>query len=441
MAAVQNMARAARPPASVRGMTELKREAFDTIVSAPSFEVDARHVASVMEQLRKYLLKLPNFKAVQDGSDGTRKRFHLDPAKVSTLEDMDEKARAALSEAGVSTLIERGVSLSYDNWTTEDVLRAVIGQPDASGYSVIGHVLHLNLRDHLQPYKKLIGQVYLDKVKNVRCVVSKVNIIESTFRNFRMELLAGEQDTKVLVKQNGARFEFDFADVYWNPRLCTEHSRVIEQLRHGDVLYDVFAGVGPFAIPAARKGCVVFANDLNPHSFTWLNHNVKLNKVGDRVTTYNLDGREFIKAVIGANLAGHLTDGKRVHVCMNLPALATEFLDAFVGLLGSGTDDAEEKTMEGGSVRVHCYCFVKGEEGVAGAKRKAEEGLKRPMDKDVQVSFVRNVAPNKDMMRVSFDLSLDVLRGNECPTPAKRCKVEEEEGGSAETLAAVSGVE
>lgn len=421
-------------------MTELKREAFDTIVSAPSFEVDARHVAAVMEQMRKYLLKLPNFKAVQDGSDGNRKRFHLDPAKVSTLEDLDEKARAALSEAGVSTLSERGVSLSYDNWTTEDILRAVIGQPDASGYSVIGHVLHLNLRDHLQPYKKLIGQVYLDKVKNVRCVVSKVNIIESTFRNFRMELLAGEQDTKVLVKQNGARFEFDFADVYWNPRLCTEHSRVIEQLRSGDVLYDVFAGVGPFAIPAARKGCAVFANDLNPHSFAWLNHNVKLNKVADKVTTYNLDGREFIKEVIGGNLGAHLTEGKRVHVCMNLPALATEFLDAFVGLLGSATDDLEKKSEEG-CVRVHCYCFVKGEEGVAGAKRKAEEGLKRPMDKDVQVSFVRNVAPNKDMMRVSFDLSLDVLRGVECQPPAKRCKVVEGEEGSGEASVTVSGVE
>ncbi|KAH9380807.1 hypothetical protein HPB48_007248 [Haemaphysalis longicornis] len=246
-------------------------------------------------------------------------------------------------------------------------------------------------------------QVYLDKVKNVRCVVSKVNIIESTFRNFRMELLAGEQDTKVLVKQNGARFEFDFADVYWNPRLCTEHSRVIEQLRSGDVLYDVFAGVGPFAIPAARKGCAVFANDLNPHSFAWLNHNVKLNKVTNRVTTYNLDGREFIREVIVR------------------------------------TDDLEKKSEEG-SVRVHCYCFVKGEEGVAGAKRKAEEGLKRPMDKDVQVSFVRNVAPNKDMMRVSFDLSLDVLRGVECQPPVKRCKVEGEEGGG-EASVTVSGVE
>jgi tRNA G37 N-methylase Trm5 len=49
-------------------------------------------------------------------------------------------------------------------------------------------------------------------------------------------------------------------------------------------LYDVFAGVGPFAIPAARKGCTVVANDLNPASYHWLQHNVSLNKVADKVS-------------------------------------------------------------------------------------------------------------------------------------------------------------
>ncbi|KAH7932835.1 hypothetical protein HPB49_003342 [Dermacentor silvarum] len=178
-------------------------------------------------------------------------------------------------------------------------------------------------------------------------------------------------------------FEFDFTDVYWNPRLSTEHSRVIDLLRDGDVLYDVFAGVGPFAIPAARKGCTVIANDLNPHSYTWLNHNVTLNKVSDRVTTYNMDGREFIQKVMGETLVKHLADDKHVH----------------------------------------------GEEGVTGAKQKVEDGLGRPVERDVQVSFVRNVAPNKDMMRASFDLSLNILCALDC-SPAKRCKVEEEAQGT-----------
>ena len=46
-----------------------------------------------------------------------------------------------------------------------------------------------------------------------------------------------------------------------------------------ELVADVFAGVGPFALPAAKKGCVVLANDLNPESYKYLVMNIKDNKV------------------------------------------------------------------------------------------------------------------------------------------------------------------
>jgi tRNA (guanine37-N1)-methyltransferase len=42
---------------------------------------------------------------------------------------------------------------------------------------------------------------------------------------------------------------------------------------------DVMAGVGPFAVPAAKKGCSVFGNDLNPESVKWMEVNRVKNKV------------------------------------------------------------------------------------------------------------------------------------------------------------------
>ena len=69
-------------------------------------------------------------------------------------------------------------------------------------------------------------------------------------------------------------------------------------LQRGDCLYDVFAGVGPFSIPAAMEGkptkkqpkpIKVFANDLNPASYEALEHNVKLNKLNEcgNIKCYN----------------------------------------------------------------------------------------------------------------------------------------------------------
>lgn len=47
-----------------------------------------------------------------------------------------------------------------------------------------------------------------------------------------------------------------------------------------ELVADVFAGVGPFAVPAAKKGCGVVGNDLNPNSVKYFSKNVNDNKVG-----------------------------------------------------------------------------------------------------------------------------------------------------------------
>lgn len=51
-------------------------------------------------------------------------------------------------------------------------------------------------------------------------------------------------------------------------------------LQPGQVVADVMAGVGPFAVPAAKKGVFVLGNDLNPESVKWQQENRLKNKVG-----------------------------------------------------------------------------------------------------------------------------------------------------------------
>lgn len=119
----------------------------------------------------------------------------------------------------------------------------------------------------------------MDKFPQIKTVVNKVNEIDNTYRNFQFELLAGANDTNVSCKENNCEFRFDFAKVYWNPRLGTEHERVVNLLTADDIVYDVFAGVGPFSVPAIAKRNVsaVLANDLNPESYRYLVENYARN--------------------------------------------------------------------------------------------------------------------------------------------------------------------
>jgi len=68
-------------------------------------------------------------------------------------------------------------------------------------------------------YCEFVGQVILDKLPPVKTVVHKTQSIDNTFRNFSMEVLAGDTDFITVAREHGFSFMLDFSKVYWNPRL------------------------------------------------------------------------------------------------------------------------------------------------------------------------------------------------------------------------------
>lgn len=401
------------PPSHCRGMIKLERERFRKTIKIPMLSLGEVSVSSAMPHLKPMLFKMEHLKPMQTLPSGERKML-LHPITVKSWYDLPDEVRN-LGITGAHLTWEDLV-IGYENWKAEEVLRAVLPekQEALTSFSRIGHILHVNLRDHLLPYKRLIGEVLRDKVPNCRAVVNKSQTIDNTFRNFQLELLCGEPDYRVEVKENGVIFEFDFANVYWNPRLATEHERVIRLLRPGDVFYDVFAGVGPFSIPIGKRKCTVLANDLNPESYRWLQHNAKRNKVLPMVQTFNRDGREFLRQTVREDLLQRWQLERQpeeplpaAHVAMNLPAMALEFLDAFRGLV---TADEWRSAKTRIVPMVHAYCFAKGDRSAEVARAEAERCLGARFGGNLDgIHFVRNVAPNKDMYRVSFTLTEELM--------------------------------
>eukprot|EP01083_Nonionella_stella_P287541 978798_1 len=266
-----------------------------------------------------------------------------------------------------------------------------------------GHIAHINLNDEMLPYKYLIGQVILEKnSKLIRTVVNKVGKIANEFRVFDMEIIAGVEEFDTEVKENSCRFRFNFREVYWNSRLSTEHARIVDLMATDDFICDMFAGVGPFAVPAAKK-CTVYANDLNPRSFHSLKENASLNKVSSRLHAYNMDARAFFKNVRAKQRLGEIKPFQ--HVVMNLPAIAIEFLDVFRGAYT--VDEASSCLLP----LVHCYCFS-GKEGFQqDVLQRAEAVLGCSLESPI-VRFVRNVAPNKNMFCLTFRVPTSLCGSN-----------------------------
>ncbi|WP_418284547.1 class I SAM-dependent methyltransferase [Halorubrum sp. DTA46] len=154
-------------------------------------------------------------------------------------------------------------------------------------------------------------------------VLNRASPIEGELRVRRWDVLAGN-GTETVHREYGHEFALDVAEVYFSPRLATERHRVIEQVTPDESVIDMFAGVGPYAIPMAARGADVVACDLNDVAIDYLRENAERNGVAERVTAIAGDVRETTDAY--ADTADRLV--------MNLPHSADAFLDTAVALAG-----------------------------------------------------------------------------------------------------------
>lgn len=392
------------PPESIRGMKIFDINKFKKPIRVPIIVINKEYVATANKLLKQYYIKLNNFKPIRDGFNDSECIFYLNPNKVSSFDDLNLDFTSAENFKYVT------VELGYDNWNHDEILKAILPENlMLSSYSSIGSIIHVNLKPELLDYKFIIGQVLTDKLKMCKSVVNKIDNINNVFRNFEYEVIYGSHDLNTTVKENKCLFDLNLSEVYWNPRLCTEHERILHKLRSGDILYDVFAGIGPFSIPAAKMGCTVLANDLNPNCCKWLKLNKIKNCIKDELLTIvNKDGCVFIEEDLKTHLITHskkLSLNNKVHVTMNLPAIAPEFLKFFNSLL------VEEEITDNCLPILHVYTFVKTDINYKeGLKSIMEQYFNYVKEEDIhEILRVRNVAPNKEMVRITFQINKETL--------------------------------
>ncbi len=157
----------------------------------------------------------------------------------------------------------------------------------------------------------------------VETVLNRASKVKGTERVRDWEVLAGDS-TETVHREYGTDLAVDLAEVYFSPRLATERHRVVEQVQPGEHVIDMFAGVGPFAVPMAARGAEVVAVDVNDAAIDYLEENAGRNDVADRITAIHGDVREIADDY--ADWADRLV--------MNLPHSADDFLDTAIALAG-----------------------------------------------------------------------------------------------------------
>lgn len=373
----------------------IDRDQFRRALDVPALRVRKEYSETAMKRLRPYLMDTYRGlkRVVHDAADGDFRLVLLSDA----LSEADAQRLAAADgdnggwapKADASVVTHR-IEVGYDDLSAGQALRMLLpeGVSAPSSFETVGHIIHLNLKEEQLPHRHAIGAVLLDKNKYARTVVNKVGAIASEFRTFDMELLAGDDDYDVALVENGVRFRFDFREVYWNSRLSAAHRTVLDALRGGEVVLDLTCGVGPFAVPAALKGCQVYANDLNPKSTAALTAAAQDCGVPAQSLVVSTEDA----AACAARLQGEGLGTPR-HVVLNLPQHSVDFLPALRPWLGGGDP-----------MTVHVYAFAEGRDAEEDLVRRCRAALGWEHEPSAcEARVARKVTPKRSYVYVRLD--------------------------------------
>lgn len=160
-------------------------------------------------------------------------------------------------------------------------------------WEMLGDVLVLRLPAELVPYRESLAATYAN-VLGARTVLRERAHIEGVYRIPDMEVLWGE-GTETVHLENGILYKLDAARLMFSSGNIDEKLRMAALDCRGEIVVDMFAGIGYFTLPLAlhARAARVISCEINPLAFHYLCENVRLNGLENVVEPVLGDNRDL----------------------------------------------------------------------------------------------------------------------------------------------------
>lgn len=190
-----------------------------------------------------------------------------------------------------------------------------------NSFDIVGDIAIIKVPSSSKKVEPLIAEAVMSTNKNVRTVLKQSSPVFGELRTRELEWVAGEKKTETTYRESGCVFDVNLSKVYFSPRLSFERMRIAHQVKAGEVVVNMFAGVGCFSIIIAKhsEAKKVYSIDINADAVTQMMNNIVLNKVEGKVEAVLGDAKEAVEKKYR---------GVANRVLMPLPALACRYLDA-----------------------------------------------------------------------------------------------------------------
>ena len=142
----------------------------------------------------------------------------------------------------------------------------------------IGEIVVLRLPSDAQPHASDIARL-IGEVLGAKAVVEDVSGVHGPLRTPEIRILWGS-GTETIHTEGGIRYALDVARIMFSSGNLAERVGIAARIRPGQVVVDLFAGIGYFSIPIAVRSrpARVYACEVSPVAYGYLLENVRLNR-------------------------------------------------------------------------------------------------------------------------------------------------------------------
>lgn len=191
-----------------------------------------------------------------------------------------------------------------------------------NGYQRLGSVLIVKLPESLRPHFTDIAEAYGHEL-SAATVLQRRGPIVGDFRVPSTELLIGTS-TETEFRENGVVYRFDAARIMFAAGNRSERTRLVSAVAPGEVVADLFAGIGYFTLPLAvhSRAQRIVACEANPTSYGYLQQNLARNRV-----------EGVVEALLGPNESAALPAGGFDRVVLGYLPSSLPWVDRALGIL------------------------------------------------------------------------------------------------------------
>ncbi len=206
--------------------------------------------------------------------------------------------------------------------------------------------------------------------------LARMGEVSGEFRESGVEMLLGEDDW-VVRRESGVDYGYPMTRCMFSAGNVNERRRMGEVAAEGDVVVDLYAGIGYYTLPAlVHGGATVHACEWNPEAVKALRWGLDANGVEDRCTIHEGDNRNATESLAG------VAD----RVFLGLLPSSEEGLEVAMRVLSSG----------GGMLHVHGLAPSKDHASWVDDLLSSTSSLRPESDLSHSLARVKSYAPHWD---------------------------------------------